>query len=480
MNFNSCSCIETIKEFTETLKNFSEQQIYNVVKYLVSDIFSNIFLENEIDNNIVNYISQNIYLLDSILKYNGNIILSYLQTLTKEPLLYELVSIYFNLVLLEQLIDEYTQLLLQTHNLCINLKKELSKKGKLDKYYSKIIKNKQILNRIQNGLILNKNLSYINQISNTIENVYKDLCLSVKGEDLPNLTLLLQIGEILAKLTVLYSKIVTLINNIRNINLNFNIKEIKINNIVSNTIINLINSLLEWNDNIFIMCSKLEILKNLLKNLKFNKKSKELFKLPNFSKLSRLIKEFKKQEDFYKWSVGNMQNNIKSLKCNTIQQEINSLKIIRSYITAILSEFSILNKIPFIKDYVNFYDNLLKSISDFNIINNIINGEVQKIFQQENPLVSFLNLDKILKCYQIPLDEKLIPISKYYLDIINKGDDIINDAFVKYLKMQDKLFQFLKFKLNINIDSVLNIIKKINNIKNENRKINLLKQNCLG
>jgi len=359
MNFNSCSCIETIKEFTETLKNFSEQQIYNVVKYLVSDIFSNIFLENEIDNNIVNYISQNIYLLDSILKYNGNIILSYLQTLTKEPLLYELVSIYFNLVLLEQLIDEYTQLLLQTHNLCINLKKELSKKGKLDKYYSKIIKNKQILNRIQNGLILNKNLSYINQISNTIENVYKDLCLSVKGEDLPNLTLLLQIGEILAKLTVLYSKIVTLINNIRNINLNFNIKEIKINNIVSNTIINLINSLLEWNDNIFIMCSKLEILKNLLKNLKFNKKSKELFKLPNFSKLSRLIKEFKKQEDFYKWSVGNMQNNIKSLKCNTIQQEINSLKIIRSYITAILSEFSILNKIPFIKDYVNFYDNLL-------------------------------------------------------------------------------------------------------------------------
>jgi len=46
--------------------------------------------------------------------------------------------------------------------------------------------------------------------------------------------------------------------------------------------------------------------------------------------------------------------------------------------------------------------------------------------------------------------------------------------------MQDKLFQFLKFKLNINIDSVLNIIKKINNIKNENKKINLLKQNCLG
>jgi hypothetical protein len=473
---NSCSCVEIVKEFTESIKNLSEQQIYNIVKYLVSDI---IFSKEEIDSNLVNYISQNIYILDSILKYNGNIVLSYLQTLTKEPLLYEFASIYFNLILLNQLIEEYDHLLLQTYNLCISLAEELSKKGKLDKYYSKIIKNKQIINRIQNNLILNKNLLYINQISNTIENIYNDLCLSVKGEDLPNLTLLLNIGENLGKLTILYSKIITLINNIKNINLNFNVQDIKINNIINSTIINLINSLLEWNDNIFIMCSKLEILKNILKNVKFGNKSKTIFKLPNFSKISRLIKDFKKQEDFYKWSVGNMQNNIKSLKCNTIQEEINSMKIIRSYINTILNEFYIFNDIPFIKDYINFYKNIIDSISDFDIVNNIIDGNLEKIFQKENPLISFLNLDKILKCYQIPLDDKLISVSKFYLDIINKGDDIINNAFIKYLKIQDKLFQFLKFNLNINIDSILNIIKKINNIKNESKKIDALKEHCL-
>ena len=477
---DNCSCLETINSFLQSVKNYTENEIYQIISYFLSDFLEKI-LEENLDEETKKILSQNIYLIDTFLNNNSNILLSYLQTLTKDEFIYKLISLYFNLLLLRGLLNEFIDLLDKTKKKCKELILELSKRGRVDKYYRKIIKNKQRIQQILLNLTSYKTLSQITKLEQTIENIYNDLCLPIKGETLPNLLIILQIGEYLSKLTLLYSKIIILINNIRSIEIEYKKEKEKMGNLVQNLIINMIKTFLEWSDDISVVCIKLNILKNLLKNFRFDKERKKVFKLKLPHKFIETLRLIKKYEDYYKFSVNNLQTNIRGLKCRTIDSEIKSLKKLTLYIESILNEFGILtNNFPFIKNYIQFYDNILKTFGDdFSLINNVINGKLNEILSSENPLISFLNLSDILKCYNIDIDKRIYGLINYYFDFLNKGDDLITDAFIKYLKIQDKLFSVLKFKLNINIDKIINVFRKISKIKKQENRYKILSKYCL-
>lgn len=475
---NACDCAKLISELKDTINKAAQNEIYNFIEPLISELLRNIISEEQeqLKNYLVSYLSNDIVALNNFLNYNGSLVLSYLQSITNDPFIYNFINIYFNALLLKNSINEFNELLDRAIEKCKMLSKQLSDSGLIDNYYKRLRIFRNKYSKVVNYYLQINSIANLKKI---IEDMYNALCSDLTANNIPNFGIFIELQDLLSKLLLIYAQIIVLYNNIININFSV-IEKINVNNVITRYLLNIIKKLLQFDNNIITYCFKLKAAINILNAVSSERnKYNQIIKLPNLNNLQNIINKMKARKDYFSFNSSNLSKSVLYLKCSALVKEKSSLIIIQSYADAILSEFSIITKsFPIIQNIVDNYQTLLNAISDFNIINNLISGNLNKIYSAQNPFVSFLNLDEIIKCLNTDIDDKIRTVADKYIDLLSESADVISNAINMLFQIESNLLKNIKLKFKINVDKMLNIVKKLNGENNKKQNYQNIEEAC--